>query len=80
LGRIGERRAAPALIDVVRDLRNAVDVRHAAAEALGNLADPASFPAIEELAREYPEYSVRQALLKARTQPSGRMRTASLGD
>ena len=78
LGRIGERRAALALVDVVADLRNAVDVRHAAAEALGNLADPATRAAIEELAREYPEYSVRRALLEACTQTSGGMRTASL--
>lgn len=78
LGCIGDRRAGPVLLNVVGDLRNAVDVRHAAAEALSKLSDPASLAAIQELAREYPEYSVRQVLLQACTRTSDGMRTASL--
>ncbi len=65
LGRIGERRAVPVLLDVVMNLDNAVDTRYAAAEALGFIADPASFPAIQELATDYPEISTRRALLEA---------------
>jgi HEAT repeat protein len=50
---------------VIGDLRNATDVRHAAAEALGRLADPASLATAKTLAEEYPEHSVRRALLRA---------------
>jgi HEAT repeat protein len=64
LGRIGDRRAGPTLLSVVGDLRNATDVRHAAAEALGKLADPASLDAIKKLVQDYPEHSVRRALLQ----------------
>ncbi|MHB8863267.1 MAG: HEAT repeat domain-containing protein [Pirellulaceae bacterium] len=65
LGRIGDRRAVPALLEVVRNLDNATDTRHAAAEALGAIGDPESLPAIRELAANYPEVSTRRALLKA---------------
>ena len=67
LGRIGDRRAAPALLGVVADLRNATDVRHAAAESLVRIADPASVEAIRKLAPDYPEHSVRRVLLRACT-------------
>ncbi|MCR4412829.1 MAG: HEAT repeat domain-containing protein, partial [Thermoguttaceae bacterium] len=63
LGQIGDRRAAPALVSVLSNLDNAVDVRHAAAESLGRLADPASLDTMRRLARQYPEHSVRRALL-----------------
>jgi HEAT repeat protein len=66
MGRIGDRRAVPKLLEVVGDMNNATDTRHAAAEALGAIGDPESLPAIRELAAEYPEVSTRRELLKAR--------------
>jgi HEAT repeat protein len=65
LGRINDRRAAPALLRVAADIQNAVDTRHAAAEALMRIADPATQPALRRLAANYPETSTRRALLKA---------------
>ncbi|MBI2929257.1 MAG: HEAT repeat domain-containing protein [Verrucomicrobia bacterium] len=65
LGRIGDGRAAPTLVRVVANLENAPDVRHAAAEALESLADPASLAELKKLADGYPEVSVRRALLAA---------------
>ncbi len=65
LGQIGDRRAVPTLLDVVRNLDNATDTRHAAAEALGNIADPASLESIQQLAADYPEVSTRRALVEA---------------
>lgn len=65
LGRIRDPRAAPVLLEVVGNLDNATDTRHAAAEALDHLDDPASRAAIQELAEEYPEISTRRALLHA---------------
>ena len=62
LGHIGERRAATTLLHVVGDLNNATDVRHAAAEALLRLADPASLDALKKLAVDYPEVSVRRVI------------------
>ena len=65
LGRIGDRRAAPALLKGIANLANAPDTRHAAAEALGAIADPGSAEAIRTLALDYPEVSTRKALLRA---------------
>ncbi len=65
LGNVGDRRAAPTLLSVVGDLRNATDVRHAAAEALGKLADPATLEPMKRLSQDYPEYSIRRSLLRA---------------
>ena len=65
LGRIGDRRSAPVLLAVIGDLDNAPDTRHAAAEALEQLGDPAHVDAILELAADYPEVSTRKALLRA---------------
>lgn len=65
LGRLGDRRAVPTLLDVARDLKNATDTRHAAAEALERIADPASREAIRQLAADYPELSTRRALEEA---------------
>jgi HEAT repeat protein len=65
LGCIGAKRAVPVLLEVVGNLDNATDVRHAAAEALGRIADPDSFEAIRKLAQDYPEVSTRKALLRA---------------
>ena len=65
LGRIGDRRAAPALLRVVKDLANAPDTRHAAAVALGRLADSLLAAELGALARDYPEVATREALLDA---------------
>jgi hypothetical protein len=64
LGRIGDRRAIPVLLEIVADLDNATDTRHAAAEALGQIGDPTSVDAIRALAADYPEVSTRRALLR----------------
>jgi len=63
LGRIGDKRAAPTLLKVIGDMKNAPDTRYAAAEALGQIADPASLPAIRSLAGARPDFAVRQAPL-----------------
>ena len=68
LGKIGDLRAGPVLLGVVRNLENATDVRHAAAEALGRLADPSLLPQLKKLAQDYPEVSTRRALLAASSQ------------
>jgi len=65
LGRIGDRRATAPLLAVVGDLKNATDTRHAAAEALQRIADPASLEPMRKLAEGYPEVSTRRALLRA---------------
>jgi len=65
LGQIGDARVAPLLLDVVKNMDNAIDTRHCAAEALGLIADPASLPAIRKLAAGYPEVSTRRELLAA---------------
>jgi len=64
LGRIGDRRAVPVLLEIVADLDNATDTRHAAAEALGQIGDPKSLAAIRSLAKNYPEVSTRLTLLR----------------
>lgn len=65
LGRIGDRRAVPTLLEVIANLDNATDTRHCAAEALVEIGDPDSWPSIRELADDYPEVSTRRALLRA---------------
>ncbi|NQT14677.1 MAG: HEAT repeat domain-containing protein [Planctomycetes bacterium] len=65
LGQIGDTRATAALLAVVGDLENAPDTRHAAAEALGRIADPATLEPLARLAKDYPEVSTRRALLEA---------------
>ena len=65
LGRLGDRRAIPALLAAVRDLDNAMDVRHAAAGALVRLAGPADLPELRDVARDYPEVATRRELLRA---------------
>jgi HEAT repeat protein len=65
LGEIGDRRAVDVLLEVVADMNNATDTRHAAAEALGRIGDPASVERIRTLAQTYPEVSTRYALLEA---------------
>ena len=65
LGRIGDARAVPILLETVANLDNAVDTRYAAAEALITISDPDSIPVIQKLAADYPEVSVRRKLLEA---------------
>lgn len=64
LGQIGDRRALASLRATLGDLRNAIDVRHASAEAIGKMAVPEDLAQLTELARDYPEHSVRLALLR----------------
>jgi HEAT repeat protein len=65
LGQIGDKRAVPVLLKIVADFENATDTRHCAAEALGKIADPASLAEMTRLAPDYPEFSIRKALLNA---------------
>jgi HEAT repeat protein len=74
LGRIGDRRAVPALLGAVRNLDNATDVRHAAARALENMAGPDAAPELAKLAADYPEVSVRRVLLSAREKWGGSLK------
>jgi HEAT repeat protein len=68
LGQIGDRRAGPALLAAIGDLTNATDTRFAAAESLARLRDPAHVEAARALATDYPEISVRKALLRVAQQ------------
>ncbi len=65
LGKTGDPRAVPLLLETVRNLENATDTRHAAAVALGHIADAETRETLRELAVEYPERSTRLALLAA---------------
>jgi len=65
LGEIGDRRAIGPLLKVVADFDNDLDVRHAAVRALGMLCDHSDLPALQELARDYPEVTTRRWLLRA---------------
>ena len=62
LGEIGDPRAGTAMLDVIGNLENAVDTRHACVTALGEIGDPASLPALRELVSDYPEVSVRREM------------------
>jgi HEAT repeat protein len=64
LGRIGDAQAQPVLLKIIADLQNATDTRYAAAIAAGQLADTAGLAELHRLAQNYPEISVRRALLK----------------
>jgi len=63
LGRIGDHRAVPVLLNTIENLDNALDTRHAAAEALGTCANSSDLSQIQKLAGDYPEASTREALL-----------------
>jgi HEAT repeat protein len=78
LGQIRDRRAVPVLLEVVGNLDNATDTRHAAAEALARVADPGSLAAIQKLAAGYPEMSTRRALLEACANCLQHVRTAAV--
>jgi HEAT repeat protein len=64
LGRLGDARALPVLLKIIGNLENATDTRYAAAIAAGQLADPAGLAELHRLAQDYPEISVRRALLR----------------
>jgi len=76
LGRIGDPRAAPVLLEAAGDLKNAPDTRHAAAEALAHAGDPASIGPMRTLAASHPEVSTRRALLRACTTLAARHKLA----
>jgi hypothetical protein len=78
LGRIGDPKAAPALLKVVADLDNAFDVRHAAAQALAMLRDPATLPQLRKLADDYPEVAARRILLQACARTEAKRRTGAV--
>jgi hypothetical protein len=63
LGRIGDSRAQPVLLKTIANLENATDTRYEAAIAAGQLANPAGLAELRRLAQDYPEISVRRALL-----------------
>ena len=74
LGRIGNERAAPALLKIAGDLRNAPDTRYAAAVALGRVGGASMQAAVTKLATDYPEMSTKRALMescKSMTQAKG---------
>jgi HEAT repeat protein len=62
LGRIRERQAVPILLKIVGDLQYATDTRHAAAVALGRIANPIAAAPLQRLAQDYPEISTRRAI------------------
>ncbi|MFV1967071.1 MAG: HEAT repeat domain-containing protein, partial [Pirellulaceae bacterium] len=76
LGRIGDRRAVPVLLSIVADLHNATDTRHAAARALGRIADTSHVASMRQLAQDYPEISTRRALREACSQIEKRSKIA----
>ena len=65
LGRIGDPQAYSSLVAAVTDYRNAMDVRQAAARALGGTARSASLPDLEKLADSYPEVVTQTTLWEA---------------
>ena len=69
LGRTGQRSAADVLMKTLRNMDNALDVRHAAAMALKRVADDRRLQAIAELAIDYPDVSVKQVLLSPQPRP-----------
>jgi HEAT repeat protein len=64
LGRIGDARAQAVLLKTIANLENATDTRYAAAVAASRLADAAGLAELHRLAADYPEISVRRALLQ----------------
>ena len=65
LGEIGDKRAIPALLKTVANPSNAVDTRHAAATALGLLADKSLLSDLSKLLARCEETSMKQALTLA---------------
>ena len=58
LGRIGDARAVPALVEVLRD--GACEWRYVAADALGTIGDAAALPPLRELLKELPAAPLRE--------------------
>ena len=56
---------ASVLLEVIGNMENAPDTRHAAAVALGLIGEETSLMALEKLAAKYPEVSTRKAILSA---------------
>ncbi|MBI4606842.1 MAG: HEAT repeat domain-containing protein [Planctomycetes bacterium] len=72
LGAIGSAESVPALLDAAGDFRNALDVRHAAAKAVEEIAAraPGAIEGtlrarIEAVAASHPEHSTRRELQRA---------------
>jgi HEAT repeat protein len=63
LGRIGDSRAQPVLLKTIANLENATDTRYAAAVAAHRLATTEGILELQRLGQDYPEISVRRALL-----------------
>jgi HEAT repeat protein len=71
LGRIGDCRAVPVLLQVLGNHDNAVDVRHAAARALERVAVATDVVAVAELAETYPEVEAKRWLQRAARKAAG---------
>ena len=65
LGRIGKPSFSKVLLTTIGNMANAVDVRHAAAQALLKLKSMELPDGFETLASNYPDISVRRLLLQA---------------
>lgn len=72
LGRCGDAAAVPTLLAVAGHQDNAVDVRHAAAVAIGRLAGAQRREELLRIAARTPETSVRLALERAAAYPPAR--------
>ncbi|MBE0534068.1 MAG: HEAT repeat domain-containing protein, partial [Phycisphaerae bacterium] len=72
LGRIGQIAAVDTLFAVVEDFDNGMSVRHAAARSLAMLCGSEHRNRLEQLAQDYPEVSIRRALLEACAQARSR--------
>ena len=65
LGRIGNARAAGALLKLVQNFDNAPCVRQRAAVSLGQVCDKTYLDKIKAIAEDYPELATRRSLLEA---------------
>ena len=59
LGQLGAVEHTPQIVAVLNDERSVLEVRHAAAQALDELGDPAALAALQEAALRHPFLSVR---------------------
>ena len=65
LGRIGNVKAASALLKLVQNFDNAPCVRQQAAVSLGQVCDKTHLDKIKSIAEDYPELAARRSLLEA---------------
>lgn len=65
LGQLGAVECTPQIVAVLNDERSVLDVRHAAAQALDELGDPAALAALRRAAVEHPFLSVRHVAADA---------------